>query len=352
MDDKEIMSAYLAGCFDGDGSFSITRRDGSVSHRSPEYKPLIQLGSLCEDLMGFFVENIGGSFCATHIKLGKDRIFKKTFYRWALNGQQNCLKFAQSLVPYLAIKRERVLFLIDFITKFPFKRGSNLLSKEVIAEKQSYYLKMRNMNDERYETSLAKQTSTLSDDPKFFAYFAGIMDTDGSFSIKKEIWNPEFKNPRYSALMLLSMQDLRAINKIRRECPYGSVCVVKSKTTKRGYSYRINFSRKDDLKVLLTKIIPYLRIKQDQAKILLEFCSHESESKYYRAGLSSEELIFREDCYQKVCAFNQYGVSKLSLIDLELPERDNKAEGESHRDRLSEKDVISVCDSQDTSIAH
>lgn len=47
----------------------------------------------------------------------------------------------------------------------------------------------------------------------------------------------------------------------------------------------------------------------------------------------------------------EYGVYKLSLIDLELPERDNKAEGESHGDRLSERDALCVCDSQNSSIA-
>ncbi len=44
-------------------------------------------------------------------------------------------------------------------------------------------------------------------------------------------------------------------------------------------------------------------------------------------------------------------VLKPSLIDLEVLQQDDRAEGVSHRERLSEKDLNKVCDSLNTSIA-
>lgn len=321
--------AYVGGLMDGDGSFSLCRR---VNHKGVNllHYPLIQFGTLNSKVAEMLKDSFGGtcSHSATHIK--KDGIVRRDFYRWNLQKSGKCLPFLEKVIPYLEIKKDRAEFLMDFIKRNPFKRGSVPLDEKTVFSRENDYLKMKEFNDERtFRRNLVKQTRNITTDVFFWPYLAGLLDTDGSFSIKKE------KTGRFSAQILLTQTDIRGINKIRRNIPFGTIFLVKAKTTQLGACYRFGIYRKEELKEILPLIIPYIQVKKRQAEMLLNFCKNQNVVLHRRGGMPKEELDFRENCYKSILMLNKYGVFKPSLIDLEAQAGD-RAEGESRGERLSE----------------
>ena len=61
----------------------------------------------------------------------------------------------------------------------------------------------------------------------------------------------------------------------------------------------------------LESVMPYLRIKKNRAEFLLNYCKtatySNKKSTYF--GLSKEELIYREDSYQKMRELNGRNVA-------------------------------------------
>lgn len=323
--------AYIAGMMDGDGSFSLCRRTNPKG-KNYLFFPYIQFGSLKKEMISDLKEKWGGSIVFRPDRIGKDGIKRNPFYWWRLEKNGKCQPFLEAIIPYLEIKKERALFLLNYIKRNPFKRGSNPLSLEVLASRENDYLRMQEFNNEKtFGRNAVKATKCISQDSLFWAYFAGLLDTDGSFSIKKE------KNNRYVAQVLLTQTDIRGINKIRKNCPFGSLFLVKAKSTKLGRCYRFGVYRKEEMELMLPYLIPFLHTKKKQAEEILKFCQEKKTITHRRGGTPIEELNFREECYQNVCNLNKYGVYKPSLIDLEAREGD-RAEGESHRERLSEMD--------------
>jgi hypothetical protein len=321
MNRKNIDMAYMAGIMDGDGSFSIIKLK---TNASPLYYPFLQLVNRREEMIDFCKKNFGGSVHLPAKHICKDGSEGNQVYRWRLRGIEHVGPVLENIIPFLKIKRDRAEFLRDFIANFKFKRGYRL-SHDDLAARERDYLKMVNFNDwtsfdNTISTKLAKQASS---DVIFWSYLAGLMDTDGSFSVKKQVVNKgtDVKNPRYLPVISLSMTDTRAINYIRENFPFGKLYIPKNKSCKNGFHYQFGIYTKAPCAEFLTHIIPYLRDKQENAKILLEFCLKSQNAKFCKAGISEEELAFRESCYQKLIYANKYGLSKSSLIVLEpLPD--------------------------------
>jgi hypothetical protein len=328
MTENEIL-AYIAGIMDGDGSFSICRKKDKKAFNLLHF-PFIQFGSLEKNTLEFLKNHWKGSIITQKSHVNKNGKVKKEFFHWRLEKSGRCQPFLESVIPYLEIKKERAEFLLDYIKRNPFKRGSNRLDPGVVASRERDYLKMQEFNDEKtFSINVVRARKTYSEDVVFWAYFAGLLDTDGSFSIKKE------KTSRYSPQILLTQTDVRGINKIRKNCPFGAVCFVTAKSTQMGGCYRFGIYSVAEIKILIPKLLPYLRRKNLQALELLKFCNEKQNVSHRQAGVPEEELKFREECYQNVCNLNKYGVYKPSLIDLEAREGD-RAQGESQRERLSE----------------
>lgn len=324
--------AYIGGLMDGDGSFTVARRTNNKGINLLYY-PLIQFGSLNRESVNLMKEIFGGTLHLQKSHSKTDGSLRRDFYRWRLEKSPNCLPFLETMIPYLEIKKERAEFLKDFIIKNPFKRGSIPLSPEVLATRENDYFKMQKFNDERtFKRTLVKQTKYVTEDFHFWAYFAGLLDSDGSFSIKKE------KTNAYSPQILLTQTDIRGINKIRRNICLGTVFLVKAKSTQLKSCYRYGVYSREEMEILLPRVISFLRVKKTQAEVLLEFCQNFTPVLNRRNGIPQEELNLRESYYQNIMQLNKYGVYKPSLIDLEAREAGDRAEGASHGERLSEMD--------------
>ncbi len=329
MNRENIDMAYAAGVLDGDGSFGI----GKLSTKAnPLYFPVIQFTNWRKELIDFLQSNFGGTVIATKGTVKKDGSIGHLIYRWKLRSRDNVKPVLERIIPFLKIKKDRANLLLEFINKMPFARGQ-MLSNEILVARERYYLKMINFNDwtnfdNNITTKLAKVNTN---DQIFWSYIAGLMDTDGSFSVKKQIKNKgtHVVNPRYLPVISISMTDTRAINYIRENCMLGRFYIPNNKSCSMGFHYQFGIYTKAECIEFLNRIIPFLRSKTRNAQILQMFCEKSQNTKYCKAGISEYELAFRDACYQNLVSMNKYGVYKSSLIDLKIlagHAEDNKAQ--------------------------
>ena len=265
---RELKMAYMAGVIDGDGSLSLFRKLDRDAV-SPVYYPCIQLMNLNQDIINMFKSEFSGNTGIKKSYIGNDGSLRREVFRWKLEKAPKCAPALNSLVNYLIIKKDRAELLIQYIKDNPFKRGCGPISPLKLQDRHSSYLKMRSLNEAMcYDGNIkTKKRRKNTDNQIFWSYMAGLMDTDGSFSIKKE------KNLAYQPVILLSMTDYRGINNIIDNCQYGKIMLVKSKTSLNGFCYRFGVYSKLDVIGFLERVIPYLTIKKNSALILLRFCN-------------------------------------------------------------------------------
>jgi hypothetical protein len=309
MNKENLVMAYVAGLIDGDGSISLIREQ-RVS--GAKYYPCIQLSNVFEDMIDFLHQTFGGS---KKIKSHQAHS-KKIQYVWNVRGLESCSNLLEKVLPFLVLKKKQAKVLLDYIR--------NPQNHNVDAEK----MKIQSLNNESLvaQGSVSKQADKNTLDECFWAYFTGILETEGSFSVRKNKPSWGCINYKYNPLIQLSMASFESMNFIRQNMCMGSVCFPKAKTTQRGHTYKYLFGSIGDCVEVITKILPYLRFKKEVALELLNFCRNYSAVKNKRAGVSEIELKFREDCYQKIKQINESGIVKPSLIVSEVLKLDDEGQ--------------------------
>lgn len=330
MEIGKIKMAYVAGIMDGDGSFSIIKHKTVAN---PLYYPFLQFVSWKKEVIDLLKSEFGGSVTKTAPCIRKDGSLGHIMYRWRIRSHDNVRPVLDKIIPFLKIKAERALFLLRFIEETPFVRGKRL-SSDMLIEKERAYVRMIQSNDwtSLDNTLTTKIAKSINGCPLFWSYLAGLMDTDGSFSVKRQVKNKgtDVRNARYLPVISLSMTDTRAINYIRENFPLGKLYIPKNKDCSAGFHYQFGIYTKKECFVFLKRVIPFLIGKKENAEVLLNFCENSTNTLYCRDGISPEELKFRYECYIKLVNLNKYGVYKSPLMDLKpLPDNTegNKAEG-------------------------
>ena len=348
MENEDVKMSYLAGVMDGDGSFSIRRLPNGKANIL--YFALLQCNTW-RSFVNILKKEFGGNIVKQKMYICKDGSEGHALFSWKLRGAENVRPALEKLIPFLKIKKERAEFLLEFIKNNPFVRGI-VLSPEIVESRERSFLKMVQFNEWRacshkISSDLANK---MSEDRLFWSYIAGLMDTDGSFALKRQVHNKgtDVKNARYLPVILISMVDTRAINYLRENCNVGKLCIPKNLSTSCGFHYQFGIYTKKGCIEFLKKVIPFLHSKKEQAEFLLNFCEKSQNTKYCKAGIPKEELAFREDCYQRMIQLNKYGVYKPSLIGLETQNwvtRRKQAKAV-QRERLSKGDANdSICES-------
>lgn len=316
MNSKKLRLAYMAGVLDGDGSFSLLKGTSHTSV-SPLYYPMIQLANSEKILIDLFHKELGGSSFKREAHRAKDGFMRKTSYQWKLEKSPKCLPFLEDIITYLVVKKERAVYLRDYIVDNPFIRGSNALDNSILMRREKAYLKMKWFNDnpDIHGELFSKAKRNDSEDNIFWSYVAGLMDTDGSFTFKKENrTSGGSKSPVYCPVISLSMVDCRAIYYLMNNFIGGNMMAVKAKTATNGFCYRFSITSRKAAAKFLKKVIPFLFIKKHIAQALLEACEAFCQM-HGKGGVSKDELEIREYHYTTIQKLN-YGVSKSSLMDL------------------------------------
>lgn len=285
---EEIEMAYMAGILDGDGSFSVLK-----SHNS--YAPCIQLSNAFKGMSEYLFDKFAGS-----LRIKKpQKSHHKPLYVWSVRGMGSAKNVLDKVIPFLVLKKERAKFMHEFIEK-------SMIKKLDLIEGERTNLKMKDHNQSCLLSSgnLCDKTLKCTEDPVFWSYLAGILDTEGSFSIKREKAHSGSINMRYNPVIQLTMVPVDCINYIRKNCSLGNYCIPKAPCTQKGFAYKMSLLSKDECMRFIYKILPYLRFKKGQAFTLLNFCENYCSVKFCQGGIPQEVLEFREEMYQQMRKLN------------------------------------------------
>lgn len=147
-----------------------------------------------------------------------------------------------------------------------------------------------------------------------WAYIAGILDADGCFMISKHSRKSEYESrkwklvptwaPTYMPSIKIAMVEIEAIEFIIKQTGYGHYNVNGARkgrpNSKPIYHWYLR-SRKNVIP-FLNEVIPFLLVKKERAKFLLDFCNTFKEQNC--RGVLPEELNYREQSYVKMRGFN------------------------------------------------
>ncbi len=312
---REELMAYLAGAIDGDGSFSLMK---GQSRKYPYYTPVFQFGNLSEELLKVFQGLFGGRIYKRKKALDSKR---RDFFDYSITNAM-CLPFLKSIVSYLQGKKDRALCLLDYIESNPNEGGRKPLSEETLVRREKSFNKMHDLNHFnifkiKRSTKIARENT---DDGIFWAYLAGLVDTDGFFTISS-------REGRYFRPMAgIHISDIRCLNYIQENCVIGKTRISQDKTCKSGFIYRWDIHKNEDFRVFLPKVIPFLKLKKQQAELLLRFIENKKNCLTCSRKMPEEELQFRIQCKEEIARLNKCDLYKPSLIDSDLQELDNEGQ--------------------------
>ena len=142
MMNKQFILSYLAGFFDGEGSF------GFIKHKKHKYKndtyslePYIYIGNTNKSIMNYISKIFGNK-----IKYKKFNDIKhKDQWHLYYHGMKDVQRICKQLSPYLRVKKKNAKILLNFIKLRLSPKGKKRLikytSKELI-----YYKQMQKLN--------------------------------------------------------------------------------------------------------------------------------------------------------------------------------------------------------------
>lgn len=283
-EEKEIM-AYVAGLIDGDGHIGMRKgKDGAL--------PLIQFHNSVKQASVYLNNLFGGTVACDKPKNEKYR----PIWKWMLQGKVGCKNILEKILPYLVLKHDSGIQMLEFLSN-PY------------AEK-NYFQSSKDLNEKRKIESYGFENieRKTSDCPYFWAYVAGIMDTDGSFSIERSIRKPGENRQKkdlvkFRPKLILTMVCVRSIKYILSNCEYGGLSIVKAKTALRGEAFRFSIQSRVETIEFLKKCIPFLQIKAIQAIKILNFCRNYNPTNGL-ARIPKEEKEYREKCYNEIVMLN------------------------------------------------
>lgn len=139
------------------------------------------------------------------------------------------------------------------------------------------------------------------------AYLAGIIDGEGTIGIVKS--NKKNWNPQYSAGIGIGMSDKETVETLLKMfTPDRKLLIECVPNRKTIYRWRVIGNKA--VPPILKIFLPYLRIKREQAEIVIKFCETRKSDRTKTGKThftTPEELQRREEFYQKIKKLNAVG---------------------------------------------
>ena len=178
---KQTDWAYIAGVMDSDGCFMIGKRNRKYTGKNkgpksqgfynPNYLPITKIEQKEIDTIKYITEDLGLGY----YKLDRTRIRQyengKRFgshpiYQWQLTNRLKVMNFCKNIIPYLKIKKKRVLHLLNFCENMELKNygWGRTISKDELNYREEAYLKMRKFNGSKVAaTTEPRKSERISD---------------------------------------------------------------------------------------------------------------------------------------------------------------------------------------------
>lgn len=269
--------AYAAGFFDAEGSVSIGKWK-QKSMIAPRYSLCVGLVSANKLVLNWFKDSFGGSVYR-HSK--KDECF-----HWSTQANI-AANFLRKIIPYLRIKKFQTKLALQFQKEIRKNNKFRRITEEALRYREQLRNRISFLNYYHCGVELTNKCQ--------IAYIAGLFDGDGSICIA--IWIQ--KNPRFSPVYYLKI-DIGSVEESiiswLKENLGGHSCFNK-------VCFIWEIKRKGAEKIL-QRILPYLRIKNSQAELALQFQEEENKRRSQGKRLTAEILERREKFRQEMKALN------------------------------------------------
>lgn len=145
------------------------------------------------------------------------------------------------------------------------------------------------------------------------AYWAGFIDGEGCISIYKHFNKDGFhKSPSYRIQVGVATTNEEIMNKLSKFAGHGKITrrIFKRENQRDAFYWAC---RGDLAMIFLKKILPYLKLKVEQAKLCIEFQDNKN-SPNINGGvlkpLTQDELKYREDMMIKIRDVNALNSNK------------------------------------------
>ena len=265
MKDEFHKLAYCAGYLDGDGCFYL----GTTIQKPKNilvYEYSIQVLSVKKEILYEFVRLFGG-----FVREKPQRIRHKTPFCWTIKGQ-NSVALAKLIYPFLTDKKITCAIYIEF-SETIVSNNWKIVGEEIIKKRNEFIIKIRkerHMNDliTKQKIEAAKLIEkTIEPSRLDYAYFAGLIDSEGCFRVKK--WKPKHKPNSVYAIHIEIGNTKFAIISWLVERFGGHIAYIPEKPRKKAVA--IWSLSANALYKILPKIHPFLSTKKEICEKLMEF---------------------------------------------------------------------------------
>jgi len=240
---KEKTKAYMAGLMDAEGTFSITSCiHNTLGHRL--YDPTVAIHITDYPILKWVVSSFGGT-----IYKRKPTEGKLQDWDWRTDSYEHSTRFIKSILPYLVLKKDEAKNLLEFYS---------LYRQQVPRERHALYirsqvLKTRIRND--YTQDFLWKSNLIN------AYFAGWFDGEGTVG---------YQNDGHSVRLSLGNTAVGILDVMKRRYD-GSVLPMSGRPEHHTPMFQWQSDTEETNEATLLKLLPYLRIKREPAKLALLF---------------------------------------------------------------------------------
>jgi len=241
---KEYTKAYTAGLMDAEGCIGIY--EAHKTSGNIVYELRVVIANINLPIIKWLVETFGGNYTKNTPEKGR------VWYQWRMGISKGALKFLSNILPYLQIKKEEAEAVLYF---YKVKNNS---SKEILSKLVENIRLLKNR-----ECSTTEMLDGSIDNKKTHAYLAGIFDGEGCVSVGiastgKPVLHINVAN-NFTPLINLYLRI------------YGGWVQTNKAHGNTKESYRWWITRKELQEKFLLQILPYLKIKKEQAKLALNY---------------------------------------------------------------------------------
>jgi|SRR3989344_7422246 len=144
------------------------------------------------------------------------------------------------------------------------------------------------------------------------AWLAGFIDGEGYIGIvrsRKRKTRQSSDTWRYHPWVIVTSTDVKVLEDIQLVVSTQKRASL-SRTAGQKAAYQIKITKFNDLVQFLEAVLPYLRLKQKQAKLLIEFCKYRESVKIVTGRGSRGETSFgeiEENIYLQLRELNKRG---------------------------------------------
>lgn len=273
VDVKERTKAYVAGLTDAEGCLDIEKHYQTKPPHHDCFYPTIGISNTNRAVIEFVAERFGGT-CSFK---GYTRV-GTPLYRWRTQGKEHLSRFLEDISPYLTIKKREYNILREFLSLGKIHNSKR--RKELYDQIKWVH------HDRSVETDTSKFESWKSN--LIHAYHAGLLDGENTLSLQ---CYPNSKgSPNFKKTIIFTNTFLPVVEQFLL---YGGNIRVTPATGNRVAKYDWQVCDKHDQEKFLLKMLPYLIVKREPAKILLEYLRIDGPNPSKRRQLMEKIKVFQ-----------------------------------------------------------